>query len=86
VDLVGFIIRICHDARSHKLKKKNAICSDMDSCRLYVIKIGLLLFTMHYVDVEKFSEEQNEEEMAEVTNKITRNVSWRKDVCDILLS
>jgi len=41
---------------------------------------------MHYVDVEKFSEEQNEEEMAEVTNKITRNVSWRKDVCDILLS
>jgi hypothetical protein len=47
----------------------------MDSCRLYFIKIGLLLFTMYYVVVEKFSEERNEEETLEVMNKITLNVS-----------
>ena len=47
----------------------------MDRCSLYFIKIGLLLFTMHYVIVETFSVEQNEEETLEVTNKITFNVS-----------
>jgi hypothetical protein len=47
----------------------------MDICRLYVIKIRLLLFAMHCVVVEKFSKEQNEEETLEVTNKITLNVS-----------
>jgi len=47
----------------------------MDSCRLYFIKIELLVFIIYYVIVEKFSEEQNEEESLEVTNKITLNVS-----------
>ena len=47
----------------------------MDSCRLYFVIIGLFVFTMYYVIVEKFSEELNEEETLEVTNKITLNIS-----------
>jgi hypothetical protein len=38
------------------------VVSEMNSCRLRIIKIGRLMFNMHYVVIEEFSEEQNGEE------------------------